>query len=65
MHPYLKNFIIARCNPLTRVRKTMPTYKAAMGSLTKSLEEFDLGKIHFGQVREAANLVAAASAEPS
>src|SRR6202790_5284403 len=65
MHPYLKNFIIARCNPLTRVRKTMPTYKAAMASLTKSLEEFDLGKIHFGQVREAANLVAAASAEPS
>jgi ParB family chromosome partitioning protein len=65
MHPYLKNFIIARCNPLTRVRKTMPTYKAAMASLTKSLEEFDLGKIHFGQVREAANLVAAASADPS
>ena len=65
MHPYLKNFIIARCNPLTRVRKTMPTYKAAMASLTKALEEFDLGKIHFGQVREAANLVAAASSEPS
>jgi|SRR5271168_4349004 ParB family chromosome partitioning protein len=65
MHPYLKNFIIARCNPLTRVRKTMPTYKAAMASLTKSLEEFDLGKIHFGQVREAANLVAAAAADPS
>ena len=65
MHPYLKNFIIARCNPLTRVRKTMPTYKAAMASLIKALEEFDLGKIHFGQVREAANLVAAASSEPS
>jgi ParB family chromosome partitioning protein len=65
MHPYLKNFIIARCNPLTRVRKTMPTYKTALASLTKSLEEFDLGKIHFGQVREAANLVAAASVEPS
>ena len=65
MHPYLKNFIIARCNPLTRVRKTMPTFKAAMASLTKSLEEFDVGKIHFGQIREAANLVAAASVEPS
>ncbi|HLI78547.1 MAG TPA: ParB/RepB/Spo0J family partition protein [Candidatus Binataceae bacterium] len=65
MHPYLKNFIIARCNPLTRVRKTMPTYKAAMSSLTKSLEEFDLGKIHFGQVREAATIAAAVSSEPS
>ena len=65
MHPYLKNFIIARCNPLTRVRKTMPTYKAALSSLTKSLEEFDLGKIHFGQVREAATIAAAVSSEPS
>jgi len=65
MHPYLKNFIIARCNPLTRARKTMPTYKAAMTSLTKSLEEFDLGKIHFGQIREAANIAAAVSSEPS
>ena len=65
VHPYLKNFIIARCNPLTRVRKTMPTYKATMASLTKSLEEFDLGKIHFGQIREAANIAAAVSSEPN
>ena len=65
MHPYLKNFIIARCNPLTRVRKTMPAYKAAMASLTKSLEEFDLGKIHFGQIREAATIAAAVSSEPT
>jgi ParB family transcriptional regulator, chromosome partitioning protein len=64
MHPYLKNFIIARCNPLTRVRKTMPTYKAALASLVKSLEEFDLAKIHFGQVREAATIAAAVSSEP-
>src|SRR5262249_39473714 len=53
MHPYLKNFIIARCNPLGRARKTMPSFKSAVGSLVKSLEEFDLGKIHFGQIRDA------------
>jgi ParB family chromosome partitioning protein len=64
-HPYLKNFIVARCNPLTRVRKTMPTFKVAVGSLIKSLEEFDLGKIHFGQVRAAATIAAAASSEPT
>jgi ParB family chromosome partitioning protein len=64
-HPYLKNFIIARCNPLTRVRKTMPSFNSAMGSLIKALEEFDLGKIHFGQIREAATIAAAVSAEPS
>ena len=65
VHPYLKNFIIARCNPLTRARKTMPTFKVALASLTKSLEDFDLGKIHFGQIREAANIAAAVSSEPS
>lgn len=64
-HPYLKNFIVARCNPLTPVRKTMPTFKVAVGSLIKSLEEFDLGKIHFGQVRAAATIAAAAASEPS
>ena len=64
-HPYLKNFIIARCNPLTRVRKTMPSFNSAMGSLIKALEEFDLGKIHFGQIREAATIAAAVSSEPS
>ena len=65
VHPYLKNFIIARCNPLTRARKTMPTFKVALASLTKSLEDFDLGKIHFGQIREAANIAAAVSSEPN
>lgn len=62
-HPYLKSFIVARCNPLTRVRKNMPTFKSALTSLTKSLEEFDLGRIHFGQIRDAAAIAAAAGAE--
>jgi ParB family transcriptional regulator, chromosome partitioning protein len=61
MHPYLKNYIIARSNPLTRARKNMPSCKAALSSLVKALEEFDLGKIHFGQIREAAQIAAATS----
>ncbi len=61
MHPYLKNYIIARCNPLTRARKNLPTCKAALSSLVKALATFDLGKIHFGQVREAAQIAAATS----
>jgi len=59
VHPYLKNFIIARSNPLTRARKTMPTCNAALNSLIKSLSEFDLSKIHFGQIRAAAQIAAA------
>ena len=58
-HPYLKNFIVARSNPLTRARKNMPSCKAALTSLCKALEEFDLGKVHFGQLRDAAAIAAA------
>ncbi len=66
MHPYLKNFIIARANPLTRARKNIPSCKSALSSLVKALEEFDLAKIHFGQIREAAQIAAATSvAEPT
>jgi ParB family chromosome partitioning protein len=64
-HPYLKNFIVARSNPLTRVRKNLPTCKAALSSLIKALEEFDLGKIHFGQIQAAAQIAAASATEPS
>lgn len=59
VHPYLKNFIVARSNPLTRARKNLPTCKTALSGLVKALEEFDLGKIHYGQIRDAAQIVAA------
>lgn len=62
-HPYLKNFIVARCNPLSRARKNLPSYKAALNALGKALEEFDLGRIHFGQLQSAAAIAAAAGAE--
>lgn len=62
-HPYLKNYIVARCNPLTRARKNLPACRTALNSLARALEEFDLGKIHFGQVQSAAQLVAAATVE--
>ena len=64
-HPYLKNFIVARCNPLTRARKNLPTCKSALASLTRALEEFDLAKIHFGHVQAAAQIAAATATEAS
>jgi ParB family transcriptional regulator, chromosome partitioning protein len=65
-HPYLKNFIVARCNPLSRARKNIPQFKTALNSLIKSLDEFDLGRIHFGQIQAASQIAAAtASAEPA
>ena len=63
VHPYLKNFIIARSNPLSRARKTIPTCHTALNSLIKALSEFDLDKIHFGQIRAAAQIAAATATE--
>ena len=64
-HPYLKNYIAARCNPLSRARKNLPACRTALNGMIKALEEFDLGKIHFGQIQSAAAMVAAATVEPS
>ena len=63
IHPYLKTYIMARCNPLTRARKTVPSCKVALDSLGRALERFDLSKIHFGEVRTAAAIAAAATPE--
>jgi ParB family transcriptional regulator, chromosome partitioning protein len=60
-HPYLKNYIIARCNPLTRARKNVPSCKAALDSMSRALEQFDLSNIRFGEVRTAAAIAAAAA----
>ena len=44
-HPFVKNFVMARCNPLTRARKTIPTFDQAMGKLIAALEGFDVNRI--------------------
>ncbi|HTQ26444.1 MAG TPA: ParB/RepB/Spo0J family partition protein [Candidatus Binataceae bacterium] len=64
-HPYLKNYIAARCNPLSRARKNLPACRTALNGMIKALEEFDLGKVHFGQIQSVAAMVAAATVEPS
>ncbi len=44
-HPFVKNFVLARCNPLTRARKTVPGFDQALDRLIRSLESFDAKKI--------------------
>jgi ParB family transcriptional regulator, chromosome partitioning protein len=60
-HPYLRNFIVARANPLTRARKNVPSYKAALTALCKALREFDLSAIHVGHLAAAAMTAAGQS----
>ncbi|MBI3015473.1 MAG: ParB N-terminal domain-containing protein [Candidatus Tectomicrobia bacterium] len=53
-HPYVKNFVLARCNPLTRARKTVPTFEQTFTKLTDALQKFDPGKLRMEDIARAA-----------
>ena len=52
-HPYVKNFVIARVNPLSRARKTMPSFATTFQKLEASLETFDPSKVRMSDVARA------------
>jgi ParB family chromosome partitioning protein len=52
-HPYVKNFVMARCNPLSRARKTLPSFDTAIERLTRALDGFDTGKVSYQDVARA------------
>jgi len=52
-HPYVKNFVIARVNPLSRARKTMPSFATTFQKLEASLEKFDPSKVRMSEVTRA------------
>ena len=53
-HPYVKNFVLARTTPLTRARKTLPSFDVTFRKLAESLEEFDVGKVRYDEVARSA-----------
>ncbi len=53
-HPYVKNFVLARTTPLTRARKTLPSFGVTFRKLTESLEYFDVSKIGYADVARSA-----------
>jgi hypothetical protein len=58
MHPYIKNFVMARCNPLTRARKTLPTFDQTWEKIQAALEKFDVDKIRSEDIARAAAFAA-------
>jgi ParB family chromosome partitioning protein len=54
VHPYVKNFVMARCNPLTRARKTLPAFAETLDRLQRALERFDADKVRTEDVARAA-----------
>ena len=53
-HPYVKNFILARTTPLTRARKTLPSFEVTFKKLVENLEAFDLAKIRYEDIARSA-----------
>ncbi len=59
VHPYVKNFVMARCNPLTRARKTVPGFDQTWEKVQAALETFDVDKIRTEDIARASVLPAA------
>lgn len=57
-HPYVKNFVMARVNPLTRARKTVPSFEQALTKIHAALEAFDVEKIRNEDIARAAVITA-------
>jgi ParB family chromosome partitioning protein len=55
-HPFVKNFVLARCNPLTRASKSLPGFDAAFGKLLANLEAFDPAKVRQEDIARSAVL---------
>jgi ParB family chromosome partitioning protein len=53
-HPYVKNFVLARTTPLTRARKTLPSFDVTFKRLAENLEEFDVAKVRYDEVARSA-----------
>lgn len=58
-HPFVKNYVLARTNPLTRQRKTVPSFDEAFERLLANLAAFDPAKVRYDEIRSAAVIAAA------
>jgi hypothetical protein len=52
-HPFVKNYVLARTTPLTRQRKTLPSFEQTLAKLTANIEAFDVAKVRYEDVQRA------------
>jgi ParB family chromosome partitioning protein len=53
-HPYVKNYLLARTTPLTRARKTLPSFEQTFKRLRENLEAFDVAKVRYDDIQRSA-----------
>jgi ParB family chromosome partitioning protein len=59
-HPFVKNYVLARTTPLTRQRKTLPSFDHTFTKLLANLEGFDVAKVRYEDVQRAGIMAAPA-----
>jgi membrane-bound lytic murein transglycosylase MltF len=62
-HPYVKNYVLARTTPLTRARKTLPSFEQTFKKLRDNLDAFDVTKVRYADIQRTAIMAAPAPAE--
>jgi ParB family transcriptional regulator, chromosome partitioning protein len=60
-HPYVKPYILSRTTPLTRQRKTLPSFEQTFTKLTANLKEFDPSKVRYEDIQRSAIVAAPAA----
>jgi ParB family chromosome partitioning protein len=53
-HPYVKNYVLARTTPLTRARKTLPSFDQTFEKLRDALEAFDPARVRLDEIARSA-----------
>jgi ParB family chromosome partitioning protein len=53
-HPYVKNYVLARTTPLSRARKTLPSFEQTFRKLAAALDDFDPGKVRYEDIQRSA-----------
>ncbi len=57
-HPYVKNYVLARTSPLTRARKTLPSFDQTFSKLVAAIEGFDVSAVKYQDIQRAATFAA-------
>jgi ParB family chromosome partitioning protein len=60
-HTYVRNYVLARTTPLSRARKTLPSFEQTFERLRANLEAFDPAKVRLDEIARAAVFAAPAS----
>ncbi len=60
-HPFVKPYVLARTSPLSRARKTLPSFDQAFRKLVEAQEAFDVDKVRYDEVQRSATIAAAAA----